>query len=291
MNQMNQTNDEKIIDDADRIQLSDDIVSLFSTIPDQDTMAFIIECLSMTDEKFRVAWPQLRELMTKIFNSEKFQNDQKVQMLAYGEIPQNMVADERKQYKKVIAILKAEEELIPEKIAFIELILNSCCDVHEMLASCNRISVPVKICKLNSDANIPEYAHDTDAGCDVFAVKETKIEPGQTTIVKTGIAVGIPAGYEIQVRPRSGLSLKSKLRIANAPGTIDADYRGEIGIIMTNTGDTPYIIDKGMKIAQLVIAPTPIIKWNVVKTVEELGTTSRGEGGFGSTGERAASES
>ena len=85
----------------------------------------------------------------------------------------------------------------------------------------------------------------------------------------------------------SGLSLKSGLRIANAPGTIDADYRGEIGIIMTNTGISPYVIDKGMKIAQLVIAPTPKIKWNVVHSVEELGTTKRGEGGFGSTGTQA----
>ena len=102
-------------------------------------------------------------------------------------------------------------------------------------------------------------------------------------IVKTGIAVAIPAGYEIQIRPRSGLSLKSKLRIANAPGTIDTEYRGEIGIIMTNTGDVPYVIDKGMKIAQMVIAPTPMIKWNEVTTVEELGTTDRGADGFGST--------
>lgn len=143
-----------------------------------------------------------------------------------------------------------------------------------------RSMVNVKIKKLNPNAIIPQYAHPTDAGADICAIEETKIEAGETKLVKTGLAVAIPAGYEIQIRPRSGLSLKTGLRIANSPGTCDADYRGEIGIIMTNTGDIPYVIDAGMKIAQLVIAPVPMIEW---QEVEELDDTARGDKGFGST--------
>lgn len=162
--------------------------------------------------------------------------------------------------------------------------LDAVLSVYETLLTSGRKNIKVKITKLNPDAIIPEYAHPTDAGCDVCAIEETKIEAGETKIVKTGLAIAVPAGYEVQVRPRSGLSLKSPLRIANAPGTIDADYRGEVGIIVTNTGDIPYVVDKGMKIAQFLIAPTPMIQWVSVNSVEELGSTNRGAGGFGSTG-------
>jgi len=178
-----------------------------------------------------------------------------------------------------------DESLSENKKDLISSIFTNSIDIaEEILKGGCREYVKVKITKLDPEAIIPQYAHPTDAGADVYAVEGTTIAAGETKIVKTGIAVAIPVGYEIQVRPRSGLSLKSGLRIANAPGTIDSDYRGEIGIIMTNTKDIPYVIDKGMKIAQLVISPVPRIKWEEVETVEDLGTTERGEGGFGSTG-------
>ena len=134
--------------------------------------------------------------------------------------------------------------------------------------------------KITEDAVLPTYAHDTDAGADIYAVEDYKLAPHSTTIVKTGLKIAIPAGYEIQIRPRSGLSLKTNLRIANAPGTIDAEYRGEVGVIVENTGNLTATISKGDKIAQMVVMPVPMIKW---EEVDELSQTSRGEGGYGST--------
>jgi dUTP pyrophosphatase len=153
-------------------------------------------------------------------------------------------------------------------------------DITFDLAQNPRERIGVKIQLINEDAKLPEYAHDSDAGADIFAVEETVIPPHQTAIIKTGIKVAIPAGYEIQIRPRSGLSFKTPLRIANAPGTIDANYRGEVGVIMTNTGNLTQTIAKHDKIAQMVIAPVPMITW---ETVDSLDETDRGEGGFGST--------
>ena len=115
---------------------------------------------------------------------------------------------------------------------------------------------------------------------DIFAAEEIIIKPNETQMVRTGIQVAIPVGYEIQIRPRSGLSFKTGLRIANTPGTIDSDYRGEVGVIMTNIGKTDETIKVGDKIAQMVISPVPMIKW--VET-DVLSETERGEGGFGST--------
>ena len=184
---------------------------------------------------------------------------------------------------EMIEEIKNLEGYTEKKKQFLIDILTQSANLTMDIAENPRDRIEVKIYKLNPDAQLPIYAHPTDAGADICAIEETKLEAGETKIVKTGLAVAIPAGYEIQVRPRSGLSLKSGLRIANSPGTIDSEYRGEIGIIMTNTGDIPYVIDKGMKIAQLVIAPVPMIKWNEVESDADLGETNRGTGGFGST--------
>jgi dUTP pyrophosphatase len=203
-----------------------------------------------------------------------------------GVTPETL-QEEKDYYKNIIYDISQEPDLSENKKEFFTLLFTAIADVHEQLILSGRTQIEVKITKLNPDAIIPQYAHPTDAGADVAAVEETTIQPGETKIVKTGIAVAIPAGYEIQIRPRSGLSVKTKLRIPNAPGTIDTEYRGEIGVPICNTGDIPYVIEKGMKIAQMLIAPTPMIKWDEVATVEELGTTSRGEGGFGSTDKAA----
>lgn len=255
----------------------------FGGTANKDSLDQFMAFLEMDDAEFDAIWPMFKESFKQMTRSEKFQAEQRESLLSIPDVSADQINAEKEFYGEILSEIKEDPTLSDNKKEYLELFFNSIVSVHEDLIKTNRISVDVKIVKLNKDATIPEYAHSTDAGCDVFAVEETKIEPGETKIVKTGIAVAIPAGYEIQVRPRSGLSLKSKLRIANAPGTIDSDYRGEIGIIMTNTGDIPYVIDKNMKIAQLVIAPTPMIKWNVVKSLEELGTTERGEGGFGST--------
>lgn len=139
----------------------------------------------------------------------------------------------------------------------------------------------VKIIKLNDGAQIPRYGHDDDAGLDLFAIKSHPILPGATQLIPTGIALELPPNTEAQIRPRSGLALKHAITVLNSPGTIDAGYRGEIGVILINHGQEKFQVTAGMKIAQMVIVP--ILRVNI-EVVTELSTTSRGEGGFGSTG-------
>jgi dUTP pyrophosphatase len=141
--------------------------------------------------------------------------------------------------------------------------------------------VKVKIVKLVESAKLPRYEHEDDSGLDLFALEEQEILPGQTALVGTGIAIELPIGTEAQVRPRSGLALKHSITVLNTPGTVDAGYRGEIGVILINHGQQPFKVLKHMKIAQMVIVP--IIRAEL-EEVEQLSKTIRGEGGFGSTG-------
>lgn len=145
----------------------------------------------------------------------------------------------------------------------------------------------LKVKKLTGDAVLPRYAHPGDAGLDLFACQESVIAPGESQLVKTGIAIELPAGTEAQVRPRSGLALKHGITVLNAPGTIDEGYRGEIGVILMNHGRKEFRVNSGMKIAQMVVKP--VITATVIE-VDELSDTPRSSGGFGSTGdsERAA---
>jgi dUTP pyrophosphatase len=133
------------------------------------------------------------------------------------------------------------------------------------------------------DLPMPAYATIQSAGMDLFSASanEMVIKPMQRVLVPCGIAIGLPIGYEAQVRPRSGLAMKHGITVLNAPGTIDADYRGEISVLLVNLGDAEFVISRGMRIAQMVIAQHSVVNWNVV---EELDETVRGEGGFGSTG-------
>lgn len=140
----------------------------------------------------------------------------------------------------------------------------------------------VKIKVVNKSGwDLPKYETAGAVGMDVRSTEAYCIRPGETKILPTGLYVEIPPGYEIQVRPRSGLSSKTKLRLANPPGTIDQDYRSDIGIIMDNTGENEIRVNIGDRIAQLVCCPVAIVEWD---TVEELSNTTRGTGGFGSTG-------
>lgn len=268
--------------------MKSEIKELFSSIPGIDEQSAKIwnELLELPDEQFDAVYPAMKEKLEEVYKSEDVQEKTINNLKLYPETDLIMLQEA---VNSVMDMIYSDDSLSNNKKEMIGITFQSTVDIINDVVDSLRVNVPVKIVKLNPDAVIPEYAHPTDAGADVSAVEETKIEAGETKIVKTGIAVAIPAGYEIQIRPRSGLSLKSKLRIANAPGTIDTEYRGEIGIIMTNTGDTPYVIEKGMKIAQMVIAPTPKIKWEEVATVEELGTTNRGADGFGSTDKKNAS--
>ena len=132
---------------------------------------------------------------------------------------------------------------------------------------------------------LPAYATEHSAGMDLLAaIAEPKtIAPGERALIPTGIAIALPEGFEAQIRPRSGLALKHGISLVNSPGTIDADYRGEIGVIVINHGQTAFVVEPGMRIAQMVIAPYTRATFS---EVIELPTSTRGEGGFGSTGTR-----
>ena len=139
----------------------------------------------------------------------------------------------------------------------------------------------VKFRKSDPDAVLPTYAHPGDAGMDVRSVEEMILEPGGRKLVRTGLVMMLPPGYEAQVRPRSGLALKNGVTVLNTPGTIDEGYRGEVGVILANFGAEPFRVEKGAKIAQIVIAPCT--RAEIVET-DEVDETARGAGGFGSTG-------
>ena len=130
---------------------------------------------------------------------------------------------------------------------------------------------------------LPAYATPGAAGLDLVAAIDVPVEilPGKRALIPTGMQIAVPVGFEAQVRPRSGLALNNGLTVLNSPGTIDSDYRGEVKIILANLGDEPMNILRGTRIAQLVVAPVERIKW---RHVTELESTTRGDGGFGSTG-------
>ncbi|OUJ04354.1 dUTP diphosphatase [Acetobacter cibinongensis] len=134
-----------------------------------------------------------------------------------------------------------------------------------------------------ADLPLPTYATKGAAGLDLVAAvtEPVLLAPGERVLVPTGLRIALPEGYELQVRPRSGLALKHGIILPNSPGTIDEDYRGELGVIMLNTGKDLFRIERGARIAQGVIAPVERIEWDECATLDE---TARGEGGFGSTG-------
>ena len=143
------------------------------------------------------------------------------------------------------------------------------------------MSIEIKVKKINPDAIIPKYAHERDAGFDLYSVENYEINFRERVLVKTGLQVEIPRGYEMQIRPKSGLALKSGISVLNTPGTVDSGYRGEIGVILINHGSEIYAVKKGEKVAQVIL--NKIEKVLIVET-ENLSESSRGEGGFGSTG-------
>lgn len=145
------------------------------------------------------------------------------------------------------------------------------------------LTVPVQVLRHGEGLPLPAYATAHAAGLDLLAAVEAPIvlAPMERRIIPTGIACAIPPGWEGQVRPRSGLAARNGVTCLNAPGTIDADYRGEIGVILVNLGQDSFTVERGMRIAQLVFAPVARIAWETVSALDE---TERGEGGFGSTG-------
>lgn len=145
------------------------------------------------------------------------------------------------------------------------------------------IEINIKQLPHGEGLSLPAYATSQSAGMDLLAAvdKDIIIKPNERKLIPTGIAIALPEGYEAQIRPRSGLALKNGITVLNTPGTIDADYRGEIGIILINLGNEDFVISRGMRIAQMIIAS---YVQGIFSLVEDLDNTARGDAGFGSTG-------
>jgi dUTP pyrophosphatase len=147
------------------------------------------------------------------------------------------------------------------------------------------IDVPLQRLAHGAGLPLPAYATAHAAGLDLLAAVGEAVElaPGSRRLIPTGISIALPAGYEAQIRPRSGLALRHGVTLLNSPGTIDADYRGELGVILINLGEAPFRVERGDRIAQLVIAPVARLAWHEADVLPE---SARGAGGFGSTGRR-----
>lgn len=258
----------------------------------QDLMGSIDDILQMPDNIFatksgrdmiramagHIDVASMAKIQQKDFLNQKMSYDQVV--MACHEITSGI--------KDLIDSIEDMADVISEKKAFLKEVFEKFFDLPELiLADYPRTdaTIPIELCHPN--AKLPTYAHDGDAGADVYAITETLITPKQTVIIPTGIKMAIPKGWMISVRPRSGLSAKTNLRIANTPGTIDANYLAEVGIILENTGSKVITINPGDRIAQFILERAYKAEFTLTDDVTKHTTENRanaaGEQGFGST--------
>ena len=240
----------------------------------------IMEIMDLPDKQFDAMFPELKKAIGEIYDDEvaveKTLND-----MRKLNISRTQFAQEAEQLKTLINDIENDNALSKNKKELLTTVLYEAVKLTEMAIENPRERIVVKYVKVNENAKIPTYAHDSDAGADIYAAEDVEIKPHETVIIKTGLKVEIPEGYMINFVPRSGMSYKTPLRIPNAPAVIDSNFRGEMGVIMENTGNLTQKISAGDRIAQMLIMPVPMIYF---KEVEELSETDRAEGGFGSTG-------
>lgn len=243
-----------------------------------DAGASFMKILKMDDKEFNEFYKSYKSELINILNSTQYKESlrREIQLL-----PQIDIQSEKKGLNIAINEINKDKELSESKKDFLITILEQSAVQMEKFITNPAKRVSINIMKIHENAIIPTYANVGDAGMDIYAIEDLTIEPHTTVIVPTGLKMAIPIGYEMQIRPRSGMSCKTKLRISNSIGTIDSGFRGEIGVIFDNIGDTPYTIHVGDRIAQMVLNEVPIAEFTVV---EQLDDTSRGNGGFGSTG-------
>lgn len=269
---------------------------------DDEQFRILASLLSLPEDQFALLAPVFLEEM------EHGYNDPATQLVLVQMYNLQGVKEEdlREEYFKLAdAIDEVANQFSAQKRDFLKQMLFLNLNVMAAAEGIAKriINIPIELCHPN--AKMPAYAHLTDAGMDVYALEDITIAPGETRLVPTGIKVALPAGYELQVRPKSGRCLKTKLRVANTPGTIDAGYRDEIGVIIDNIdapirkihipesnrpltiGDVEfgqsYTIGKGEKFAQLVLSEVPKVAWYQVESVANTEGENR-NGGFGSTG-------
>ena len=251
----------------------------------EDLGGMVAAIMAITDEEFDQVEPGIRGALEKTFNSPAYQNTVVQKLNCMTDIDYEQQSEVYEGMKEMIGQLDMSQK---KKDFLYYLFDNSYQSVLRYREDPSE-HITVTFEKLTPDAVVPTYAHKGDAGADIYSVADVTIPSGSTMLVPTGIALKIPGGYEAQVRPRSGMSLKTKVRVANAPGTIDSNYRGEVGVIIDNHGKAPYIISKGDKIAQLVFNKVPTADF-IEGKVETEEDNTRGESGFGSTGVNAISD-
>lgn len=252
---------------------------LKSILPINEDMDNFFKIIDLPDEKFDQIYPQMRDVFTQTFKSSEFQADVIRNAKVYSQLNDIDIEAEKSAVEELIQDIKNDDTLNSNKKDLLVNIIESSALATYELFEVPRERIEVKIQKINDNAKIPEYAHPTDAGADIFASETVTFEAGETKIVPTGIKVDIPTGYAIFIYPRSGMSLKTGMRIANSVGVIDSDYNKEIGVIMTNTFNSKWTIMQGDKIAQMIIMSVPMIKFIEVNDIQDSG-----RGGFGSTG-------
>lgn len=284
------------------------LTQMSNTIPGFEGLEEIGAMLAMDDEQFnQIAIPYLLHLQRSVNNM----NDRMllIQGLnAAGYKAEDLMASYVAVTEEIDTqlgdlISASKRDFVKQMLA---IVTNTIADTEGIAKRI--IQIPLQL--ICDDAKIPTYAHIGDAGCDVYAIEDCVINPGETKIISTGLKMAIPEGYEIQVRPRSGMSAKTKMRVANAPGTIDSCYRGEIGIIIENiepnfkdidytfnedgsikinsiVHGSAFYVTKGDRIAQLVLNEVPKAAFYLIKDIGEYSDLSlRGDEGFGSTDEK-----
>ena len=246
--------------------MQEEIKNVFKTIQD------------LPDESVELILPQIEEEFKKLIDEQDLINKTRTEFLQEGytladikalkESYDNIAED----YFKLVKPTSPKGRYISSLIGVYKGILDKI--AKEGFSR----TVNIKVVKESEDAILPQYAHFSDAGADLYANEEVDIQPNEVKVVSTGLKIEIPNGYEMQVRNRSGMTVKTPIIVQL--GTVDSDYRGTLGVMMYNHGDTPYRVQKGDKIAQAVIMPT--YHGNFLIT-DKLTETERGEGGFGST--------
>lgn len=278
------------------------------SLDEQVGLKAIFAAMMLPEDEFALVHEYILNELEKSLNSM----DDKLLMLQAMNASGIKVEDLEDLLQEIVDTVSEEMKghFSPQKIDFLvrfmSTIMNALMDAEGIAKRI--ITVPIELA--HEDAKLPAYAKPGDAGLDVYAIEDIEIKPGETKIIPTGIKIALPLGYEVQVRPRSGLSVKTPLRIANSPGTIDANYRGEIGVIVHNTEPkikdleyerefndrglpkgiklksiefgAGYTITKGMRFAQIVLNEVPSIAFLEVSNVGEIGESR--ESGFGGTG-------
>lgn len=253
-----------------------DIYNKMNAIAPMDNiLEEFIDLMELPEDEFDKIYDSFKTQIISTFESNVFRKEMIENSKGFST---EDIEAEKKEIEEFMSEIKENEDMSDhKKDILLTLIDNAVIKSIEVVKN-PREKVKVEIEKINENAKIPTYAHDTDAGADIYSAEEVSLNPHETKLISTGIKVAIPSGYAIFLYPRSGLSAKTKVRLANSVGVIDSSYHKEIKVIFDNNDEKEYKINIGDRIGQFVIMPVPMIDWeeNIVEDTDR--------GGFGSTG-------